>query len=66
MRQLSRPAAASRQRDRSIAPAQGPTTDARVDRELRRILTNTLDALKNPAAIPSQVISHALREARRV
>ncbi|PNG50073.1 hypothetical protein WDL1P1_00071 (plasmid) [Variovorax sp. WDL1] len=37
-----------------------------VERDLRRITSETLDALKHPAAIPSNVILEALLRARQV
>lgn len=45
-------------------PAQQPARDGASEVQLRKITANALEALKNPSAIPSNVIMDALRQAR--
>jgi hypothetical protein len=46
-------------------PAPAPRADPAEDR-LKRIVARTLEELKRPAAIPSEVLLRALKEARNV
>jgi len=39
---------------------------ASLERQLKRVTAQALDELKNPTAIPSQVIMKALLEARKI
>lgn len=55
---------------RTYAPRPKPAVQPHVrhdspeEAQLRRITASTLEALKNPSAIPSNVIMDALRKAR--
>lgn len=50
----------------TTAGARHRATGAQLERELRRILTASLDALKNPSAIPSQILMAAMVQARQL
>ena len=58
-----REAAKSRYAPKPKPPAPAPRTDPDEER-LKRIVARTLEELKQPAAIPSEVLLRALKEAR--
>jgi hypothetical protein len=58
-------AAKSRYAPKPKPPAPAPRADPAEER-LKRIVARTLEELKRPAAIPSEVLLRALKEARNV
>ena len=58
-----REAARSRYAPKPKAPAPAPRIDPEAER-LKRIVARTLEELKRPGAIPSEVLLQALKEAR--
>jgi hypothetical protein len=60
-----REAAKSRYAPKPKPPAPAPRADPAEER-LKRIVARTLEELKRPAAIPSEVLLRALKEARNV
>jgi hypothetical protein len=60
-----REAAKSRYAPKPKPPAPAPRPDPAEER-LKRIVARTLEELKRPAAIPSEVLLRALKEARNV
>lgn len=61
------PASTSKHARKDPARPKAPARDAAsLERLLKRITAQALDELKNPTAIPSQVIMKALIEARKI
>jgi hypothetical protein len=58
-----REAAKARYAPKPKSPAPVPRVDP-VEEQLRRIVARTLEELKHPNAIPSEVLLRALKEAR--
>lgn len=61
------PASTPKHARNNPARPKAPVRDAAsLERQLKRVTAQALDELKNPTAIPSQVIMKALIEARKI